>query len=112
MTTYRIPSEVHTDDYCYQFDFDALPWFEQTNDEGIVALCNCGWGGESAADSVARFCERHDPRLTVLFDYLARSRSNTIGFECYVDSDAALVWLREHRPALAATLQEEDSAES
>ncbi len=104
-----IPAECHSDDGRYEAVFDARPWFEQASDAEILALADVGWGGDYAADAVARFLEDQDADLDRVFDYLSRgptlANGNPVGFECHVEPEPALRWLREHRPPLAQRLE-------
>ena len=102
-----IHAECHTDDYAFKYEFDAAPWFEQATDEQIIALANCGWGGDYPADAVAEYQADHDDRLRRLFDYLAVRNKGTgedVGFECSVAAGDADRWLSEHRPLVLALL--------
>jgi hypothetical protein len=108
---HEIPAEVHTDDYHYEVAFDALPWFEQASDQEIIALARCGWGGDYEADEVAEFCADHNAQVARLFDYLShgpRMGRDSVGFECRVDNNAALVWIKTNRPALSDKLPDDD----
>lgn len=97
-----VRAECHTDDYAFEYDFDAAPWFEQATDEQIIALANCGWGGDYPADDVARFVSDDDDRLGLLFRY---TQTANRGFECHVNDGDAGRWLTEHRPQLLAALE-------
>jgi len=96
-----IPAEIHSDDRQAETQFDALPWFEQATDEQILALAKCDWGGDYPADDVASFVT--DPEVGKVFDYLSREPhmgSAKVGFECHVNDEAALSWIKQNRSHL------------
>jgi hypothetical protein len=99
-----IDAEVHTDDHAAETHFDAVKWFEQASDDEIKSLAGCDWGGDYPADAVAQFMESRDDYVADVFEYLETynngARRETIGFECHVDSDDALCWLKKNRPEL------------
>jgi hypothetical protein len=101
-----IRAETHSDDRRIEIAFDATAWFEQATDAEIVALADAGWGGDYEADAVAEHFEQTATKG--LFDYLAIAQpmpnGDTVGFECHVEEDQALAWLKAVRPSLHATL--------
>ena len=105
-----IRAEVHSDDYRYTAKFDATPWFKRASEEEIIALHECDWGGDWAADYVALFfndkagCED----VSVLFAYVRKV--DGIGFECTVHDSDALNWLYRHRPVIFHRILEGDEA--
>ena len=100
-----IRAEVHSDDYVFEIDFDAGPWFACADDEEIIALAKCGWGGDYPADAVA-IGMTEVPAIAEMFHYLERiadlrSHKDMSGFECHVNEEDALKWLEEeNRPDL------------
>ena len=44
--------------------------------------------------------------LARLFEYLEQGTRRACGFECSVDEEAALEWLRHHKPELAKKIEE------
>jgi hypothetical protein len=112
ITEQAIRAEAHSDDHIQEVEFDASPWFRQASDQEILDLAACDWGGDYPADGVAEFMSGQNPDLDALFGYLhsihnLRSKTDCCGFECHVNSDDAIAWLKQHRPALAALLDEE-----
>lgn len=100
-----IKAECHSDDRCVEVDFDATPWFEAVPDRNIIDLAVCGWGGDYPADYVAEFmADRHDG-IKEMYDYIEiRNRKrgrDMMGFECHVNPEDAMQWLRENRPELS-----------
>lgn len=102
-----ISAECHSDDYVINVVFDATPWFIQATDEKIIALAGCNWGGDYPADEVAVFMQDQNKDIDVMFSHIYNFNKLDrwiIGFECHVDGDAALAWLRINRPAIVALL--------
>jgi hypothetical protein len=102
-----IEAEAHSDDYNVQISFDATAWFEEADDESIIDLAECGWGGDYPADEVAQYFEETFTKR--LFTYLSFSPTmpwsgDTVGFECNVQAEQALVWIASRRPHLLAQL--------
>ena len=90
-----IKAETHDDNHDYEVTFDALPWFEQATDEEILALAAIEWGGDQEADQVAIFMEDLDENVATMFNH-----KKNCGFECNVDEESAMAWLKEYRPHL------------
>ena len=94
----------HSDDRQFEVSFDAAAWFAQATDDEIFALYRIGWSGDYEADAVLDYFRDKDVDVTALYDYLeATHREGSrqpVGFECSVNGDEALVWLKVHRPAL------------
>lgn len=91
-----IPAEAHTDDRNVEVKFDALAWFRQASAYNIARLAACGWGGDYPADEVAEFTAELNPDVKRIYDYLAlvnKPGRDTIGFECRIDSEAAMKWM-------------------
>lgn len=101
-----IEARVHDDLLCHDVWFDAVPWFMQASDEAILDLYEEGWERSEAADAVAEFFESRLPEVARLFAYCRDSHAGRlhIGFQCEVDRDSAMVWLRQNRPGVWATL--------
>jgi hypothetical protein len=107
-----IPAECHSDDRVFEVAFDPLAWFEQADPEDIVELARCGWGGDYPADAVARFMAEQNGEVQALFDSLDRlgdlpSHKDLRGFECHVEEEAALAWLRANRPEVYEDVRRE-----
>jgi hypothetical protein len=97
-----IRAEVHTDDHKVYASFDATPFFEQATLDQVVALKAIDWGGDYQADAVALFMLGKDPEVGLLFRYLELvppgSDGYPLGFECRVDEEDVLRWVRANRP--------------
>ncbi len=98
-----IQAKVHSDDWAAEATFDATPYFEQAGDEELKELAECDYGGDNAADDVARFFEDTDEGVAFVFKYLDARGGQ--GFECHVDVKQAEAWIRANRPGLAKDLQ-------
>jgi len=102
----EIPARVTIDGDIKKVHFNAVPYFKQASDETLLALAECGWGGDEDADRVAEYMADHNRHVKGLFDVHAvlndtrRPSDDPIGFECHVDEDKTLEWLARHRPEL------------
>ena len=96
----QIRAECHSDDRAVEVPFDAYPWFAQASDNDIRALAACDWGGDYPADDVAEFAAGSNSDVQELFSYLGFRKSEPCGFECNVNSQDALGFLRAARPFL------------
>jgi len=103
-----IKAETHTDDFAIKVAFDATAWFEQASDADILGLSAIEWGGDYAADDVARFFEDKNADVGRMFTYLSAKplqiSGDTCGFECHVDERDAMKWLAENKPELASKI--------
>lgn len=105
-----IPARAWSDDRVVDFRFDATPYFAEASDDEIVELaCEDEWACGYAADEVAEYFDRPAPLgnegVRRLFEHLAHCREmsrgnpnySAPGFECSVDPEWAMDWLRTHR---------------
>jgi hypothetical protein len=104
-TSDPIPAKMVTDDHVATVDFDASKWFMNASDSAIVALADAGWSACERADGVAEAFaaggHHPDPGVVDVFGYLSLvQKFKTVGFECYIDQDAAMAWIQSRRPAL------------
>lgn len=102
----QIPADVISDDHHFKARFNANPWFIQASDEDILRLYRTGWGRSEVGDAIVHFCERRNPDIGDVMDYTQlRSKTNEpVGFECVVDPESAMAWLKAHRPTMHATI--------
>lgn len=112
----HITATCHSDDYEIEVTFNALPWFEQATDEKIVKLAEEEFGGDYTADSVAEFVAASNQMVQDLFDYLAlvnnhRGEKDPVGFECHVNEEMALHWIKEHRQHLMVKIESDEEGE-
>jgi hypothetical protein len=106
-----IPAEVHSDDHKVTATFDALQYFSQASDDDLVALVDCGFGGDYPADEVAQFMAEFDEGVARVFTYLSFEPEHfgeKVGFECHVDQSPALRWIKSNRPTAYQRLLDED----
>ena len=107
----RIEAEVHDDARLNLIVFDAGAWFNQASDQEIFDLHEIGWGGDEAADVVALFFEEtnEDIGALIVFCRSTQGTHNALGFECSVNADNAMDWLKQNRHGLWARLLCEDN---
>lgn len=111
-----IRAEAHSDDHNVEIEFDAVRWFKQAADDDILDLAECGWGGDYPADAVAMFFDGKRNGTGGLFRYLETiaddwSKKDLRGFECNVNEEDAIKWLRKHRPAVLRRIPVEPEVE-
>ena len=106
-----IKAKAHSDDRVYEVDFDAEPYFRNANAEAILQLAKCGWGGDYPADNVVLYVAEKslNDNVVAMFGYLERkNKTADVGFECRVDRESAMRWLKDRMPLLhAAILRQE-----
>lgn len=107
----RIYAEVHDDAHLTKVEFDAALWFAQATDSQIARLHDIGWTGDEPSDVVAEFFESRNKDIEDMFDFCRATKNtrNQIGFECSVDEDSAMDWLKQHRPGLWAVFLCQDN---
>jgi hypothetical protein len=96
MEIQMIKAEVHDDNHQNKVNFDATPWFVGATDEEIQDLAECDWGGDYPADAVAEMIANVDPKVNNVLEF----KSHDVGFECHVDGDSAIEWIKNNRPHL------------
>lgn len=105
----HVSAEIHSDDHVFAANFSATEFFEQASEPELLALAECGWRGDYAADAVALFMEDKDPEVAfVLASVRERQEAgfdgDHSGFEVSVNAEEALAWLQAKRPAVAYML--------
>lgn len=100
-----IRAEAHSDDHVIEAPFEAHAWFVTASDADVLELVSEEWGYCEVADSVALDHET-GPRLSLLFEYIHSKNAiqREIGFECSVNEDDAMAWLRRERAGLWARI--------
>jgi hypothetical protein len=101
-----ITAVAHDDGYIFEILFDATPYFKGAAPDEIRKLAECGWGGDYPADFVAYHMESLNADLSQMLAYCQRRKK---GFECYVDRNEALDWLRDHRPDVFALIEKAEA---
>lgn len=97
-----VNAEAESDDLKGSAKFDAGPYFYHHLQNGTLAnvleaLEAIDFGGNEAADDVARFFE--DAETKAIFDATGEnSRGEMIGFECYVSAQALRPWVEKYAP--------------
>lgn len=99
-----VKAKAHDDAYVNEVEFDAAPWFAQASDAEIIALRDIEWRGDEQADRVAIFFKDSSPGIAdiMTFCHATIRAARPVGFECAVDEDTAMTWLKQHRPGLWA----------
>jgi hypothetical protein len=92
-----VRSEIHTDGYEYETQFDAEPWFRQASDQQIREIRDIDWRGDYPADDVAWWMRNKDPEVDLV---LIAVEDEGLGFEVAIDPADAERWVRHHRPHL------------
>lgn len=97
-----IKATAWSDNRAVEVAFNAEAYFTVAYDDEIMALAMIEWRGDVAADQVALYYEDRDYRLANLFHYIATTDlpKDLSGFECAVDEESAMAWLRQHREDL------------
>jgi len=90
-----VPAEVHSDDHRAEASFDIRPILLQIEYGHLLDLTRCDWGGDQPADDIALMAEKYDPDVRSVMEYVSRAPG---GFECTIDGERALDWLKENRP--------------
>ena len=103
-----VNANLHSDDRLMEVSFKANDYFESASDEMLLELAASGWGGCEESDAVARDAESAgNVSVCAIMDYVrsTRDRRNAVGFECYVNEDEAMRWIRQHRPWLTQRIE-------
>jgi hypothetical protein len=105
-----IRAEVHSDDRCIEVEFDATEWFKKAKGRDILRLAQCGWGGDYPADEVAIRQAEKNGEIAHMFRYLEDisddpAKKDQSGFECHVNPDDAMTWIRKHKAGLVAIVE-------
>ena len=109
----KVTAECHSDDRVFECNFDAIPWLKKATAKDIIALAQCGWGGDYPADEVAMYMAGIESDIAFMFKYIEKKNNGCnrdhIGFECYVDSAPAFTWLKKNRPNIFRKIPKEDA---
>ncbi len=111
-----IKANVHDDDERFSINFDATLWFEDASDGSIKELAKYDWGYDYTADAVAQYMVIHDDQVNNFFDYIEAlavlSGASSAGFECYVNTEDAIVWIKANRPHLLEKIKESSNEDN
>lgn len=103
-----VRAHFHTDDYVFEVDFDATPFFVNATEKALVDIYGCGFAGDYPTDAIAEFVADQglNSELVEAFGYLnavnRQGRKSSIGFECKVAPEDYLRWMDQHQPGLLA----------
>ncbi len=97
LRTPNVSATVTSDTTGTQVEFDAAPWFAQASNKEIRDLQAIDWAHDYAADAVAEHFRNANVDIRQILNEGG-------GFECRVDEDCAMAWLKQHKIALWASL--------
>ncbi len=76
---------------------DAAPWLRRVQQTEFDTLLSAGWGGRGTKAMLVRFFESQNDEVEILVRYAVQAGTDV----CFrLDRDAAVTWLRRHRPEL------------
>jgi hypothetical protein len=99
----KIKAECHSDDHKVEVPFDAIRWAKKASDKEISDLIQCGFRGDYPADEVAIFEADHNEDVAFMFKYIGVVGG---GFECSVDEDDLVAWIKKNRPQIVSVYEE------
>jgi len=99
-----ILATAHSDDWVVEVSFDAGQWFRQASDDEIIDLISCGFSGDYPSDAVAMYMATFSPDLKKMFTYSQEIKN--IGFECAVNIEQAVKWLKQEKAHLRKYLDD------
>ena len=88
-------------------------WLSQASDEDITQLREEGFASDFMTDEVARFYEDSNAKVAALLQHCRREKGGKhvpSGFECEVQAQGVMCWLKTRRPGLWAMFVCEDQA--
>ncbi len=102
----RVSAAAHTDDRVIEVAFDCTAWFQQASHEDVMRLANCGWEHDYPADEVTQFMADRNDDAKSIFSYLdlVHKAKKECGFECEVNSEEAMAWLKVNKQSTWAKL--------
>lgn len=96
----RVSALIATDDGAAEHVGDAAVWLAEASEQELRALVRGGWSGDSALE-VALALADEDPEADEVVQWGRRHESELV---VEIDGDAAVAWLRRHRPDTAERL--------
>jgi hypothetical protein len=110
MNKLKVGAECHSDDHAVEVSFDAIPFLKQAKSKNIIALAKCGWSGDYPADEVAIYMAGQNKDIADMFKYIEiRNRISDIGFECTMNEEDAMAWLKKNKPVIHSKILKENS---
>lgn len=104
----EVPVRFYTDCRTFEIKFDARAYLQQAGEEVLRAIMSVGYGGDYCTDNVAEYMADHglNEELQEAFDFLRavnrRASKDPTGFECQLDGQAYLTWVKACRPQVLA----------
>jgi hypothetical protein len=98
---------IYSSDFARRAEFDAGPWFVGASAQAIVALARNAWRSRRLAHDVALCALGSDDSVADVLQYAMYLRHGGLRAECTlsVEAEAALKWLADYRPDVAAALR-------
>jgi hypothetical protein len=92
-----VPLEIWSADSALMVKLDAALWLRLADRAEVDVLAKAGWGGRGGGAVPVRFFEPLSDELAVVVRYADKAGTEI----CYrFDADAAIAWIRNHRPQL------------
>ncbi len=101
-----IKATLIDDNEIFYIDFNVTAWFEQANDDQIVALAKSGWSCSEEADVVADFFSNQDKEVMEFFTCLGLVNKMSLGcgYHCAISNDDAIKWVTIARSHLVKAI--------
>jgi len=88
--------------------FDAVEWFEQSDDDAIISLLKRDWAVNSPTDPIVDSFTETDAeisaRIYAMFNYVEATNLLDSGdlsdYMCQIDAEDVIAWIEENRPEL------------
>lgn len=92
-----IPLEIWSGNDAIKARLDAVPWLRRAAQAEVDVLLSTGWGGRGREAVLVRFFESRSEEVEIVVRY-----SGQVGADvCFLlDRDAAVAWVKRHRPEL------------
>jgi hypothetical protein len=105
-----IAARAWTDDRVIDVSFDAWPYLNNITDEVLFDLAAIGVRGDYPSDQVAYWTATYDSNLRAMFNYIETlmNAGRDIGFECAVDPQGFMDYVRDERPELWLKIQADE----
>lgn len=89
--------EMWSENLALKARLDAAPWLRRVQQTEFDTLLGAGWGGRGTKAMLVRFFESRNDEVEILVRYAVQAGTDV----CFrLDRDAAVTWLRRHRPEL------------
>jgi len=98
----EVEANTYSDDRGVEVNFNAVEYLAQASDGDLRDLAAQEWCESSEADAVAEHMAELNSEVRAVFDYInivnrTKYGNDVIGFECHVDAQSAMSWLRKYR---------------